>query len=143
MGSIHRNLAAACANGAHPRPRRVSRRGFMAGATGVAAMAATSRLWLPIAARADGGEEIVAPRPIPQLIAPGVPFHIIPTGPDTEPSTITDFEGTIGVAALTGAGVGVTNGSRENLLHVVDVRFMKGKYVGVDGRRHHGTFAFV
>lgn len=122
------------------RLRRLSRRTFLAGTAG---LAATSSLWMPALARADDDREVVAPRPIPQTFAAGVPFHIIRTGPDTEPSTITDFEGTIGVAASFGSGVGVTNGVRETFTQVLDVRFMQGKYIGVDGHQHHGTFAFV
>ena len=119
----------------------------MVGAAGVAGAAATTSLWLPIVARAgDGGDDgsTVAPRPIPQTVAPGAPFHVVLPGPGSEPSSITDFQGTIGVAALGGTGVGIdAKGKRENLLHDVDVRFMKGKYVGVDNRRHEATFVFV
>lgn len=126
------------------RLRRMSRRTFLAGTAGVAGLAATSSLWLPTTAGADDDDRArVAPRPIPQTIAPGFPFHIISSGPDTEPSTITDFEGTIGVATSFGTGVGVTNGVRESFTQVLDVRFMQGRYIGVDGHQHHGTFAFV
>jgi len=119
----------------------------MVGAAGVASAAATSLLWVPILARAEGAEgdsATIAPRPIPQTVAPGAPFHVEVPGPGTEPSSITDFHGTIGVAALGGTGVGTdANGKHEDLLHDVDVRFMKGKYVGVDNRRHEATFVFV
>src|SRR5262245_49455631 len=80
------------------RLRRMSRRTFLAGTAGAAGLAATSSLWLPTRVGADDDRPVVAPRPIPQTIAPGFPFHIISSGPDTEPSTIIDFEGTIGVA---------------------------------------------
>jgi hypothetical protein len=63
--------------------------------------------------------------------------------PGSEPSTITDFEGTIGLAEVHGAGIGFNQGKPETLLHVASVRFMKGRYVGVDNRQHRGTFAFV
>jgi len=123
---------------------RVSRRSFIAGAAGAAAgIAATSRLWFPIVARADDEESLVAPRPIPQTVAPGAPFHVVLPASGTEPATITDFRGKIGLADLGGTGVGVTNGQRESLLHAADVRFMSGRYVGVDNRRHEGTFVFV
>jgi hypothetical protein len=128
------------------RSRSLTRRGFMVGAAGIAGAAATTSLWLPIVARADDGEggATVAPRPIPQTVAPGAPFHVVVPGPGTEPSSITDFHGTIGLAALGGTGVGTdANGKHEDLLHDVDVRFMKGKYVGVDNHRHEATFVFV
>ena len=126
--------------------RRLSRRGFMAGAAVVAGASATSSLWIPIVARADDGEEgaPVAPRPIPQTVAPGAPFHVVIPGHGSEPSSITDFEGSIGLAALGGTGFGFDGrGKRETLNTDVDVRFMKGKYVGVDNQRHHATFVFV
>ena len=90
--------------------RNLTRRGFMVGAAGVAGAAATTSLWFPIVARAgDGGDDgsTVAPRPIPQTVAPGAPFHVVLPGPGNEPSSITDFQGTIGVAALGGTGVGI------------------------------------
>jgi hypothetical protein len=126
------------------RLRRLSRRTFLAGTAGAAGLAATSSLWLPTQVGADDDDRaVVAPRPIPQTIDPSLPFHIISSGPDTEPSTITDFEGTIGVATSFGTGVGFTNGVRGDFTQVLDVRFMQGKYIGVDGHQHHGTFAFV
>jgi hypothetical protein len=64
-----------------------------------------------------------------------VPF---PTG--GEPSTITDFIGSIGVARVNGTG---TDGAGHTLLWDVDMRFMQGTYQGVDGELHFGTFAFV
>ena len=103
----------------------------------------TLPLWFPIVARADDEESLVAPRPIPQTVAPGAPFHLVLPASGTEPATITDFRGKIGLADLGGTGVGVTDGQRESLLHAADVRFMSGRYVGVDNRRHEGTFVFV
>ena len=127
--------------------RNLSRRRFLAGTAGAAGAAATSKLWFPIVARAEGDEDhgsAVAPRPIPQTVAPGAPFHVVLPASGTEPSSITDFQGTIGVAAMGGAGIGIdAQGKRENLLHDVDVRFMRGKYVGVDNKRHEATFVFV
>ena len=143
MNLSQRIVNAPSANVASRRLRRMSRRAFLAGTAGAAGLAATSRLWLPTAAGADDDRSAVAPKPIPQVIAPGFPFHIAGTGPNTEPSTITDFEGTIGVATSFGTGVGITNGVRGSFTQVLDVRFMQGRYVGVDGHQHHGTFAFV
>lgn len=56
------------------------------------------------------------------------------------PSTITDFNGFVGVAQVTGTG---TDGLGNPLLWRTDVRFMKGVYLGVDGNLHRGTFAEV
>jgi hypothetical protein len=57
-----------------------------------------------------------------------------------EPSSITDFNGFVGVAMVDGTG---TDGSGNFLLWEADVRFMKGVYRGVDGDIHQGAFAFV
>ena len=47
-------------------------------------------------------------------------------------------------ADINGPGAGVYQGKR---LHGAsfgsDNRFMKGVYVGTDGKRHRGTFAFI
>ena len=56
------------------------------------------------------------------------------------PSTITDFNGFIGDAQVTGTG---TDNNGNSLLWRTDVRFMQGVYLGVDGNLHTGTFAEV
>ena len=57
---------------------------------------------------------------------------------------LADFKGFVGLANVGGIGVGTeANGRRRDLFFDADVRFMKGTYVGVDHRRHEGTFAFV
>jgi hypothetical protein len=93
----------------------------------------------------------VAPLPIPGGLGPffpGEPFqHINLPGPadapppvGNEPSTITDFNGFIGVAHFEGTGID-NNGN--SLLWDADLRFMTGEYQGVDGNLHHGTFVEV
>lgn len=77
----------------------------------------------------------VAPKPIPETIAPGAPFHVLDPGSE-EPSTIYDFNGFVGATEIQGTGT-------DGLLFDADMRFMKGTYVGVDGKVHHGTFGFV
>ena len=57
-----------------------------------------------------------------------------------EPSTITDFNGFVGVAHVQGTG---TDSSGNTLFWDTDLRFMHGIYQGVDGQLHSGTFAFV
>ena len=98
----------------------------------------------------------VSPLPIPGGV--GVPnrlggpdIHVNVVGPADstvmtplpkggEPSSITDFIGSIGVARVNGTG---TDGSGNPLLWDVDMRFMQGAYQGVDGNLHFGTFAFI
>src|SRR5262245_47101752 len=93
----------------------------------------------------------VAPLPIPGGFGPflpGEPFqHLNLPGPadvpqpsGNEPSTITDFNGFIGVAHFEGTG---HDGDGTLLKWDADLRFMQGIYRGVDGRLHQGTFAEV
>jgi hypothetical protein len=94
----------------------------------------------------------VSPIPIPASFNPGLggpDIHFQLPGPADnintgriggEPSTITDFNGFIGVAQVTSTG---TDNSGNALLWRTDVRFMTGVYRGVDGNLHQGTFAEV
>jgi hypothetical protein len=69
--------------------------------------------------------------------------HADATGPAPvggEPSTITDFNGFIGVAHVQGTG---TDNHRNPLFWDADLRFMDGVFKGDDGGTHQGTFAFV
>jgi hypothetical protein len=101
------------------------------------------------------------PLPIPGLLFPAVPggnpvggpaVHIDAPGPADnttqtfpatiggEPSTITDFNGFIGVAHVEGTG---TDNHGTTLFWDTDLRFMDGVFQGDDGKLHSGTFAFV
>jgi len=90
-----------------------------------------------------------APRPIPGGIQPFGPgtevFHIFLPGRGAEPSTITDFHGFIGIADTQGTGTGTDTrtGATTTLLFDNDTRFMQGVYIGVDGKKHRGTFGFI
>jgi hypothetical protein len=134
----------------------VSRRRFLgtAGATGVG-LSLGSGLLTSAAAVADSDRSAVAvadhhgpavlPRPIPSgfLTPVGVFIHHHLPGRGIEASQITDFRGTIGLAQLTGTGTGTLHGTSKKLTFEMDNRFMQGTYVGVDGRRHQGTFGFI
>jgi len=85
------------------------------------------------------------PNPIPggTTIA-GQLFHFFPFGPGQEPASITDFNGFVGAAEVQGTGTGTNpDGSTETLLFDIDVRFMRGVFVGKDGAIHKGTFGFL
>jgi hypothetical protein len=88
---------------------------------------------------------LVDPKPIPQTIFPGAPFHLQLLGVHAEPSTITDFNGIVGGVDLLGTGVGTdtATGAKTPLFTAIDNRFIKGVYIGVDGKEHHATFGFV
>ena len=133
----------------------LSRRRFLRAATGTAGGILGASLLLPFPARADDDDDhnddhdddIVLPKPIPLgtrfLGEDRELFHFY-LPPDNEPSTIFDFDGTVGQAEHTGTGTGknTKTGETTQLYFLTDFRFMQGKYIGVDGRQHHGTFSF-
>src|SRR5215469_14928212 len=124
----------------------VSRRRFLgtAAVTGVG-LGVGAGVLTPAMAAADSGGSAVLPRPIPSgFVTPvGVFIHHHLPARGIEASQITDFRGTIGLAQVTGAGTGTLNGASSTLSFEMDNRFMQGTYVGVDGRRHQGTFGFI
>lgn len=126
---------------AHFWDRALTRRQFLA-TTGVAGGAVvTSSIWMPLVAEAAGS---AAPTPIPYGTTIGKLFHFLPPAPNTDDSSIFNFKGTVGVADISGPGAGTHNGEPLSGAHFgSDNRFMKGVYVGLDGKRHHGTFAFI
>lgn len=133
---------------AHFWDRAFSRRQFLVSAAGATGLALAAGAAAPVLA-ASGETATVPPRPIPGGLQPGGPgtevFHLFLPGPGNEPSTITDFHGLVGIAQVQGTGTGrdTINGTEQSLLFDVDVRFMKGIYVGVDDRQHVGTFGFI
>jgi len=127
---------------AHFWERALSRRQFLA-ATGMAGGAvATSSGWMPRVAEAGGA---ATPTPIPYgTTIGGTLFHFVGVGPNKDESLIFNFKGVVGVAEVSGPGAGVHNGVALDGAHFgSDNRFMKGDYIGTDGRRHRGTFAFI
>jgi hypothetical protein len=102
------------------------------------------------------------PNPIPHVNPPpGPPVHfffpgpvdgsLFPTDPHPftfpgrDPSTIFDFNGFIGQAALslTGTGTDTTTGVTARYSFNTDMRFMKGVFVDTAGRNQKGAFAFI
>jgi hypothetical protein len=124
----------------------LSRRAFIGGTAAAAGGAAlgSGLLW-----PAAGSAALVSGQPAPRpttatTTVNGVAFHFDFFGPGVDPSSITDFNGFIGVADVRGKGTATNpDGSTETLLFDTDMRFMKGVYVGVDGAVHKGTFGFV
>jgi len=85
----------------------------------------------------------------PQEALPGNAPNPIPAvfffpGPGMEASTITDFNGFTGVAAISGTGTETESGvAMPGQDFDSDDRFMQGTYVGVDGNTYQGTFVFL
>ncbi len=133
----------------------LSRRGLLQAVGGLAAAGTLSRLSAyPALAAAQADAR---PRPIPggsPVIAQlgGTLFHVYGPGADgldpdaAEPITITDFDGLVGLAYMSGM-VQRTNMATGEVQHLPfvdsDMRFMKGRYQGMDGQVHNGAFAFI
>src|SRR5207253_9867366 len=99
------------------------------------------------AASAFGAQGSSDPRPIPGGFdanfnpVPSNPFiHVLPPAVGFEMSTITDFNGVIAAGEIRGTAHG-TDGS--SFTFDADMRFMRGVYVSMDGRRREGSFGFV
>lgn len=125
----------------HSWAGHLTRRQFLGATAAVGGAAATASLWTPLLAEASSS---VDANPIPETLFGTTPFHVLlpATG---EPGTITDFNGVLGLAAVSGTGTGTnTNtGASTRLVFDADMRFMQGQYVGVKGQNHEGTFVFV
>jgi len=87
------------------------------------------------------------PRPIPGGFAPDFstvpvdPFiHVLPPIVGFEMSTITDFDGVVGAAEIQGTAHDNEDGS---YWFDADMRFMKGRYVDLDGKTREGVFGFI
>jgi hypothetical protein len=130
-----------------PPPRRAPR-----GRAGLPRRRA-ARPRLSLEALEDRSLPSAAPLPIPGGFLVPNPFggpdgHFNQPGPADstrhgvggEPSSITDFNGFVGVARVDGTG---SDGAGNPLLWEVDLRFMRGVYRGVDGDVHQGTFALI
>ena len=98
--------------------------------------------------------ECVGANPIPggvMALAPyGIFVHHNPLNPANplasihDPSQITDFDGFVGLTHIRGGGTGRdSTGATISLAYQADMGFSKGKFIGADGRVHHGTQVFV
>jgi hypothetical protein len=127
----------------------MSRRQFSRTAAGAVVLSSLgTSLWNPRAVQASGS---FAPVPIPGgSPALGGAFHVF--GPaafdpiDAEPVTITNLNGFVGLAYISGM-VTQTNTKTNQISRLPfvdsDMRFMQGDFRGADGRIHQGAFAFV
>jgi hypothetical protein len=118
--------------------RALSRRQFLGASAAATGAAMTAPLWVPALAEASS----VDPTPIPETLFGVTPFHVLLPG-QGEPGTITDFNGVLGLAAVSGTGTGTITGQPTPLVFDADMRFMQGQYIGMDGQNHEGTFVFV
>ncbi len=127
----------------HAGARSLSRRQLMRMAAGAAGTAFLSRFWMPSftqAAAMGGPKPIVGGISMPPMKET---FHIFLPEPGNEPSTITDFDGLIALSNVQGTCTRSRGGVSSKLVYDVDLRFMKGRYRGADGKEATGTFGFV
>jgi hypothetical protein len=127
----------------------LSRRRFLQAAAGTAGGIVGAGLLSPMRARAE--DDCILPKPttvlLPaDLLGPGIPpfpIHdsvgLADQGSDA--TNITDFFGEIGNAL--GGGTGTDSQGNDLTITVGAFKFMKGVYVGVDGKFHWGAFAFI
>ncbi len=138
----------------------LSRRNLIRGAAGTALGAGLLRPKLVYANDDDddGDSEraaCIGPNPIPGGVTGLRPFGIFihhnPLNPAkaladiSDPSQITDFDGLVGLTHIRGGGTGTDTmtGATTPLAFQADMGFSQGKFIGTDGQRHRGTFAFV
>ncbi len=83
------------------------------------------------------------PGPVEGTVTPTDPAGAHPDGRD--PSLIYNFDGFIGEAdlILTGIGTDLETGATAVYSFHTHMRFMKGVFVGTDGKTHKGAFAFI
>lgn len=141
-----------------PKRNWLSRRNLLRGTGFTLGFALATPKWL----RADDDDAenrehgaCVSPNPIPGGVVGLKPFGIFihhnPLNPATplaninDPSQITDFDGFVGLTHIRGGGTGTNTmtGATMPLAYQADMGFSQGKFIGSDGRQHHGTLAFV
>lgn len=141
-----------------PSKTWMSRRNLLRGAGFSLGLGLATPKWLRADDRAEERGErgaCVDPNPIPGGFTALKPFGIFvhhnPLNPATplasisDPSQITDFDGFVGLTHIRGGGTGTNTmtGTTMPLAYQADMGFSQGKFIGTDGRQHHGTFAFV
>jgi hypothetical protein len=78
-------------------------------------------------------------------LSPMGAFHVF-GGPGTEPSSISNFKGSVGITFVSGTvtRTNIKTGEQQPLPFTdSDMRFMTGTFKGVDGQEHPGTFGFI
>lgn len=127
----------------------LTRRQFLktAGAAVLGSTLIPSLLQTGTVAASGPGDPVPIPGGTPVL---GGGFHLFGPGiidpVDAEPISITDFNGSVGIAFISGMVTRtntVTHEVRSLPFLSADMRFMKGVFRGQDGKMHNGAFAFV
>ncbi len=118
-------------------------------ALGASAGAALTSLRAGSAFGDDEDVNLIEPKPIPGGFVTrfaGVISHHFRPARGIEASTITDFNGFIGLAEFergTGTGMNTMTGATMPLFFGLDNRFMVGEFVGSDSEVHRGAFVEI
>jgi hypothetical protein len=137
--------------------RQLGRRNLIRVAAGAVVGAGLLRPKLAFADEDDEHAACALANPIPGGVTPFKPFGVVvhhnPLSPAnrlavagiSDPSQITDFHGFVGLTHIRGGGTGTNTvtGDSTILAFQADMGFSQGKFIGVDGRQHEDTFAFV
>lgn len=128
----------------------LTRRRFVQVASGVTATAALVGTMPPRgAAAAAPGVGLAEPIRASIEFFPGVEGQVQAppfTGIDTDPATVTNFQGAVGIAFISGQVERRnrrTGETRTLPFSFSDMRFMQGVFRGRDGRERDATFAFI
>jgi hypothetical protein len=138
-------------------PSRITRRQLACTAAGTAALGGALGLGLFKSGLAKEASSTPIPSFAPVPIPGGSPalngfYHVFgPASPlgdpiDAEPSSITNLNGFVGLATISGmvTRTNIKTGEKLRLPFLnSDMRFMKGDFRGTDGSIHKATFAFV
>jgi hypothetical protein len=107
-----------------------------------------SKGWMPASAAVPGSTPKAIPGgftfpPLTEVFHNFAPNVFDP--PNTDRSGIFDFNGHIGYAIIDGTGTGLNTqtNTATPLAFEVDLRFMTGEYVSVDGKHRHSTFCLL
>jgi hypothetical protein len=128
----------------------VPRRQFIQNAAGLTAFAAALGSSVSRLEGALAGPGIGLVTPIPATISiAGQEFHVQAppfTGVDTDPSSVYNFDGTVGIAFISGFVERTdrkTGQTRTLPYSFNDMRFMQGRFEGRDGHVRDATFVFT
>jgi hypothetical protein len=125
--------------------RAVSRRSFVRGSAAAAGLVLAAKA-TPFAKAAAAQTSPPQPKPIPgglnlaDLGGPNLVLHVFPPAPGNELITIFDFNGQFGAAEIQGLG---TDSDGKTRAFDVDMRFMKGAYIGANGQHAQATLGFI
>jgi hypothetical protein len=130
----------------------LSRRHFLGSAAGAAGLVLGAGASTARAGDGDGPPPVPIPGGL-DFLGNGTTYHVYAHGypgfggdpGEEDPSVIFNLDADVGLTYVRGMGTHTdkATGVQTHLPWEIDLRFVKGEYVGADRRRHHGAFALV